>query len=159
MDLIVKNGTVVTAADVYRADVGVANGRVVTIGQELTPAEGTRVVDATGRYVFPGGVDSHTHLDMPFGGTITADDFRTGTVAAACGGTTSIVDFCIPARGQRLADALKLWHEKAAGRAAIDYGFHSVVVEMPDEVEAELPGLPDQGVTSFKLFMAYKGAL
>ncbi|HEV8635299.1 MAG TPA: dihydropyrimidinase [Chloroflexota bacterium] len=159
MDLIVANGTVVTAADVYRADVGVRGGRIVAISEELTPGPSTRVLDASGRYVFPGGVDSHTHLDMPFGGTITADDFRTGTIAAACGGTTSIVDFCIPAKGQRLADALKVWHEKAAGKAAIDYGFHSVIVEMPDAVYDELPTLPDHGVTSLKLFMAYKGTL
>src|SRR5262245_37445881 len=96
---------------------------------------------------------------MPFGGTVTADDWASGTRAAACGGTTSIVDFCIPAKGQSLVDALKVWHAKAEGKAAIDYGFHSVIVEMPDPVYRELPGLPDHGVTSFKLFMAYKGAL
>jgi dihydropyrimidinase len=158
VDLIVKNGTVVTAADTYRADVGVRAGRVVAIGEDLAGDEGARILDAAGKYVFPGGVDSHTHLDMPFGGTVTADDWASGTRAAACGGTTSIVDFCIPARGQSLADALLVWHQKAAG-AAIDYGFHSVIVEMPDAVYEELPGLPDRGVTSFKLFMAYKGAL
>jgi dihydropyrimidinase len=159
MDLIVKNGTVVTAADVYRADVGVADGRVVAIGESLAPTDRTRVIDAADRYVLPGGVDTHTHLDMPFGGTVTADDWASGTVAAACGGTTSIVDFCIPAKGQSLADALAVWHAKAAGKAAIDYGFHSVVVEMPDAIYEELPSLPGHGVTSFKLFMAYKGAL
>ena len=159
MDLIVKNGTVATAADVYRADVGVAGGRVVAIAESLEPAAGTRVVDASGRYVLPGGVDTHTHLEMPFGGTVTADDWASGTVAAACGGTTSIVDFCIPVKGQSLADALGVWHAKAEGKAAIDYGFHSVIVEMPDAIYEELPGLPDHGVTSFKLFMAYKGAL
>jgi len=159
MELIVKNGTVATAADVYRADVGVAGGRVVAIGESLAPTNGTRVIDAAGRYVLPGGVDTHTHLDMPFGGTVTADDWASGTLAAACGGTTAIVDFCIPAKGQSLADALGIWHAKAAGKAAIDYGFHSVIVEMPDAIYEELPGLPGHGVTSFKLFMAYKGAL
>jgi dihydropyrimidinase len=159
VELIIANGTIVTAADVYRADVGVRDGRVVAIAERLAPEDGTRVIDATGKYVFPGGVDSHTHLDMPFGGTVTADDWRSGTIAAACGGTTSLVDFCIPERGQSLADALKVWHAKAEGKAAIDYGFHSVIVEMPDAVYQELARLPDHGVTSFKLFMAYKGAL
>jgi dihydropyrimidinase len=111
VELIVKNGTVVTAADTFRADVGVAGGRVVQIGDALDDP-GAVVVDATGRLVLPGGVDTHTHLDMPFGGTVTADDFATGTIAAACGGTTSIVDFCIPVKGQSLADALALWHGK-----------------------------------------------
>jgi dihydropyrimidinase len=129
MDLIVAGGTVVTASDTFRADVGVRDGRVVQIGRDLDHA-GAKLLDATDKYVLPGGIDTHTHLDMPFGGTVTADDFRTGTIAAACGGTTSIVDFCIPAKGQSLADALKGWHARADGRAAIDYGFHSVIVEM-----------------------------
>jgi dihydropyrimidinase len=158
VDLIVRHGTVVTAADTFRADVGIANGRIVQIGDQLDDP-GAETLDATGRLVLPGGVDTHTHLDMPFGGTVTADDFGTGTIAAACGGTTSIVDFCIPAKGQSLADALRVWHGKAAGKAAIDYGFHSVIVEMPDAVHDELATLPEHGVTSFKLFMAYKGAL
>jgi len=159
MDLIIKNGTVVTAGDTQRADVGVADGKVVAVAADLALSGGTRVIDATGKYVFPGGVDTHTHMDMPFGGTVSADDFRTGTIAAACGGTTSIVDFCIPAKGQSLAAALEVWHGKAESKAAIDYGFHSVIVELPDERYAELATLPDRGVTSFKLFMAYKGAL
>jgi dihydropyrimidinase len=159
MDLVFKNGTVVTAGDTQRADVGVADGKVVAIAREIAPPAEARVIDASGKLLLPGGVDSHTHMDMPFGGTVTADDFRTGTIAAACGGTTSIVDFCIPAKGQSLSAALDAWHGKAEGKAAIDYGFHSVIVEMPDERYRELADLPKRGVSSFKLFMAYKGAL
>jgi dihydropyrimidinase len=155
MDLIVRNGTVITATDTYQADIGVSNGKVVQIGNEL-PTDGAEVIDATDCYVMPGGVDVHTHLDSPSFGAITVDDFRTGTIAAACGGTTSIVDFCMQAHGQSLADALAEWHTKANGKAAIDYGFHSVVTDMNDSVFEELATLPEQGVTSFKLFMAYK---
>jgi dihydropyrimidinase len=155
MDLIVKNGTVVTATDTYRADVGVSNGTIAQIGGDLD-ANGARVIDAEGCYVMPGAVDVHTHLESPSFGVVTVDDFRTGTVAAACGGTTSIVDFCMQAPGQSLADALAEWHGKAEGKAVIDYGFHAVVSDMNDSVFEELAGLPDQGVTSFKLFMAYK---
>jgi dihydropyrimidinase len=104
----------------------------------------------------PGAIDVHTHLDSPSFGVVTVDDFRTGTIAAACGGTTSIVDFCMQGKGQSLADALAEWHAKANGKASIDYGFHSVVTDMNDAVFAELATLPEQGVTSFKLFMAYK---
>ena len=155
MDLIVRNGTVVTATDTYQADLGVSNGKVAQIGTELA-ADGAQVIDATDCYVMPGGVDVHTHLDSPSFGVVTVDDFRTGTIAAACGGTTSIVDFCMQAHGQSLADALAEWHAKADGKASIDYGFHSVVTDMNDSVFEELATLPERGVTSFKLFMAYK---
>jgi dihydropyrimidinase len=155
MDLIVRNGTVVTATDTFRADLGINNGKVAQIGGELA-TDDAQVIDATDCYVMPGGVDVHTHLDSPSFGFITVDDFRTGTIAAACGGTTSIVDFCMQAHGQSLADALAEWHAKADGKAAIDYGFHSVVTDMNDSVFAELATLPEKGVTSFKLFMAYK---
>ena len=116
-----------------------------------------RTIDATGRYVIPGGIDCHTHLDMPFGGTTSADDFESGTMAAAFGGTTSIVDFAIQYRGQTLHHALDAWMKKAEGKAVIDYGFHMIITELTDQVEAEMDALVRQGVTSFKLFMAYPG--
>lgn len=156
MDLIIQNGLVVTAADTYRADIGIANGKIVQIGSELSPAPGTRTIDASERYVFPGGVDTHTHLDSPSQGLLTADDFLSGTIAAACGGTTSIVDFCFQKHGGSLAAALEDWHTRAGGKAVIDYGFHIVVVDMTEAVYAELAELPAAGVTSFKIFMAYK---
>jgi dihydropyrimidinase len=158
MDLIIKNGTIVTAIDTYQADIGVADGTIAQIGRDLGHA-GARIVDATGRYVFPGGVDTHVHLDTPVMGTVTADDYASGTIAAACGGTTSIVDFCFQAPGQSLADALSGWHAKAEGQAAVDYGFHIVVADPTEAVLRELAELPGQGITSFKLFMAYKDAL
>ena len=158
MDTLVKHGTVVTAAGISRADVAIEDGRVAMIGADLEGA-GARIIDASGCYVIPGGVDVHTHLDTPGFDTVTADDFETGTRAAACGGTTTIVDFCQQAHGQSLADALRVWHEKADGKASVDYGFHIIVRDMNDAVEAELGRLPDEGVTSFKLFMAYKGML
>jgi dihydropyrimidinase len=158
MDTLVKHGTVVTAAGISMADVAIKDGKVAAIGADFEGA-GARIIDASGCYVIPGGVDVHTHLDTPGFDTVTADDFETGTRAAACGGTTTIVDFCQQAHGQSLADALRVWHEKAAGKASVDYGFHIIVRDMNDAVEAELGRLPDEGVTSFKLFMAYKGML
>jgi dihydropyrimidinase len=159
MDLIIKNGTVVTASDTYQADIGVRDGTIAQIGHALSYGTRARVIDASGRYIFPGGVDTHVHLDTPVMGTVTADDYPSGTIAAACGGTTSIVDFCFQTPGQSLADALGGWHAKATGRAAIDYGFHIVVADATDAVLGELAQLPEQGITSFKLFMAYKDAL
>ncbi|MBC8161458.1 MAG: dihydropyrimidinase [Roseiflexaceae bacterium] len=155
MDTIIKNGLVVTASDTFAADVGIAGGVVVQLGQSLH-AEGAHVIDASGRYVLPGGVDPHTHLDSPSQQVVTADDFRSGTVAAACGGTTTIIDMCFQRHGESLAEALADWHRRAAGRAVIDYGFHIVVVDLTDQVEAELARLPGEGIPSFKLFMAYK---
>jgi dihydropyrimidinase len=156
MDLLVRNGTVVTAADSYRADIGVVDGSIVQIGAALTPGAQTRVIDAEGCLVIPGGIDVHTHLDTPAGPVTTCDDYVSGTIAAACGGTTTIVDFCQQDPGQSLLDAIAGWHAKSEGRSAIDYGFHCIVVDLNNAVFDELLKLPDLGVTSFKLFMAYK---
>src|SRR5881398_3298637 len=156
-DTVIRNATVVTATDSYRADVGIGGDRVSAIAAQL-PAENTsRIIDATGLLLIPGGIDVHTHLDMPFGGTTSADDFESGTIAAAFGGTTSIVDFAIQYRGQTLHHAWETWMKKAEGKAAIDYGFHMIITELTDQVECEMDALVRQGVTSFKLFMAYPG--
>ncbi|HUF24044.1 MAG TPA: dihydropyrimidinase [Vicinamibacterales bacterium] len=156
MSLLIKNGLILNASDIYRGDVFVEGDRVTTIGTNLTmPAD--RVIDAGGKYVLPGGIDVHTHLDMPFGGTTSADDFESGTTAAAFGGTTSIVDFAIQYRGQSLGEALDAWRKKAEGKAVIDYGFHMIITELTDAVEDEMDAMVEEGVTSFKLFMAYPG--
>ena len=158
MQVLIKNGRIVTATDDYHADILVEDETIVTIGRALE-APGARVIDASGRLVLPGGVDAHTHLDMPFGGTVSADDFRTGTNAAACGGTTTIVDFAIQTRGRSTLEGLETWHAKAEGKATIDYGFHMILTDMPVERLGELDRLAEEGVTSYKLFMAYPGAL
>jgi len=156
MSILIKGGTVVTAVDIYQGDVFVEGERITAIGTDLAiPAD--RVIDATGKYVLPGGIDCHTHLDMPFGGTTSADDFESGTIAAAHGGTTTIVDFAIQYKGQSLQHAWDTWMKKAEGRAAIDYGFHMIITDLRDQVEAEMDTLVREGVTSFKLFMAYPG--
>ncbi len=156
MSVLIKNGTIVTATDLYKGDVFIEAETVTTIGTSLAmPAD--KVIDATGRLVIPGGIDCHTHLDMPFGGTTSADDFESGTIAAAFGGTTSLVDFAIQYKGQTLHHAWETWMQKAQGKAAIDYGFHMIITELTDQVETEMDALVRQGVTSFKLFMAYPG--
>ena len=149
----------VTAADDYVADVFVEGERVALIGAELDVAA-DRTIDASGKYVLPGCIDPHTHLDMPFGGTVTIDDFESGQGSAACGGTTCHVDFCIQGQGQTFAEALETWHAKANGKTIIDYGFHMAVTDLAGEERLEeLAGLPEQGITSYKLFMAYKNVL
>ena len=156
MTLLIKHGTIVTATDQYQGDVFVEGEKISTIGTSLSmPAD--RTIDATGKYVLPGGIDVHTHLDMPFGGTKSADDFESGTRAAAFGGTTTIVDFAIQYKGQTLHHAWDTWMKKADGNAVIDYGFHMIITELTDQVEQEMDALVRQGVTSFKLFMAYPG--
>ncbi len=158
MDCKVVNGTLVTATETYRADVGIRNGKIFQISRKIKePARET--LDAKGLYVFPGGIDMHTHLDMPFGGTVSADDFRTGTVAAAFGGTTTVVDFAIQGAGVSLREALQTWMQKAEGKAVIDYGFHVAICHLTDEVMLEIPEMVSAGVPSFKCFLAYKGAL
>src|SRR6188768_2466755 len=156
MSILLKNGTVVTATDMYTGDVLVEDGKISVIGSSLT-MQADRVIDASGKYVLPGGIDVHTHLDMPFGGTTSADDFESGTIAAAHGGTTSIVDFAIQYRGQTLHHAMETWMKKAEGKAAIDYGFHMIITELSDQVEEEMDAMVRQGISSFKLFMAYPG--
>src|ERR687897_1234890 len=149
MAILIKNGTVVTATDQYAGDVFIDGEKITTIGTALTmPAD--KVIDARGKFVLPGGIDVHTHMDMPFGGTTSADDFESGTIAAAFGGTTTIVDFAIQYRGQTLHHAWETWQKKAEGKAAIDYGFHMIITELSDQAEIEMDALVKQGVTSFK---------
>ena len=159
MSVLIKGGRVVTAADTFVADVHVEGERVSRIGASLD-VDADLVLDAAGKLVLPGAVDPHTHLDMPFGGTVTIDDFTSGQTAAAFGGTTCHVDFVIQSPGESFADALATWHAKRDGKAIIDNGFHMAVTDLRDGGSLEeLATLPDQGVTSYKLFMAYKGAL
>jgi dihydropyrimidinase len=157
---LIRGGTVVTATDQYRGDVLIEDEKIAAVaapGGLIPDAGQIPVIDATGKYVVPGGIDVHTHLDMPFGGTTSADDFESGTIAAAHGGTTSVVDFAIQYKGQTLRHALDAWMAKADGKAAIDYGFHMIITDLNDAVEAEMDALVREGVTSFKLFMAYPG--
>jgi dihydropyrimidinase len=159
MSVLIKGGRIITAADDYVADVYVEDEVVTLIGESLD-VQADRIIDASGKYVLPGGVDPHTHLDMPFGGTVTIDDFESGHTAAAFGGTTCHVDFIIQPKGATFAQALEEWHSKREGKALIDNGFHMAVTDLAEGgTLEELATLPDQGVTSYKLFMAYKGAI
>ena len=158
MTILIKNGRVITAVDDYRGDVFIENETVSLIGKSLE-MEADEVIDASGKYLFPGGLDPHTHLDMPFGGTVSADDFETGTLAAAHGGTTTLIDFAIQTKGHSTLEALDTWHAKAEGKTAIDYGFHMIVTDLDDKRLHEMKMLADDGVTSYKLFMAYPGVL
>jgi dihydropyrimidinase len=159
MSLLIKGGRIVTAADDYVADVFVDDERISLIGEDLDVAA-DRVIDAAGKYVLPGCVDPHTHLDMPFGGTVTIDDVESGQISAAFGGTTCHVDFIIQAQGATFAAALDEWRSKANGKQVIDMGYHMAITDLQNGgTLEELASLPDQGITSYKLFMAYKGAL
>jgi dihydropyrimidinase len=162
MRTLIKDGTVVTAVDTYLADVFIENGVIAAIAHPSQRAVfGTPdvIIDAAGKYVMPGGIDVHTHLDMPFGGTTSSDDFETGTLAAAHGGTTSIVDFAIQTKGSSLRSGLDAWHKKAEGKAAVDYSFHMITTDINDSTLDEMGQLVREGITSFKLFMAYPGVL
>ena len=158
MSVLIKNGHIFTAVDNYVADILVDDGKIRTIGIDLS-ADDAKTIDAIGKYVIPGGIDPHTHLDFPFGGTVSSDDFSTGTIAAAVGGTTTIVDFVVQQPGQSLTEALEIWHQKAGGQAAVDYGFHMIIRDLPDSRLPEMDEMVRQGVTSFKMFMAYRGAV
>ncbi|WP_122263619.1 dihydropyrimidinase [Ornithinimicrobium cerasi] len=161
---LISGGTVVSATGRAAADVLVDGETVRALLQPGSPLLGAdvaasvdRVIDATGKYVIPGGIDGHTHMQLPFGGTEASDTFETGTRAAAWGGTTTIIDYAVQTYGQRIQDGLAAWHEKAAGNCAIDYGFHQIVGDVTPESLIAMRGLPDEGVTSFKMFMAYPG--
>src|SRR5436305_3280883 len=156
MKTLIRNGRVVTAVDDYKADVLIEGETVSVIGAKLE-MEADRVLDAAGKLVIPGGIDPHTHMELPFGGTQASDDFLTGTRAAAHGGTTTIIDFAVQYKGQALTEGLDNWHAKAEGKAAIDYGFHLITTDLEDERVPELLRVMDEGVTSFKMFMAYPG--
>jgi dihydropyrimidinase len=156
---LVKNGTVIAASDRYDADIYIDKGVITLIGQGLSMPADT-VVDASGKLVMPGGIDVHTHLDMPLGDIASADDFESGTIAAAHGGTTTLIDFAVQDLGQGLYPALESWMKRAEGKAVIDYAFHMIVCELNDQVAGEMDRMVrDEGVTSFKLFMAYPGRL
>jgi dihydropyrimidinase len=159
---LITGGTVVTATETMAADVLIDGEKVVGIAAPAghSWAEGAdRVIDASGKYVIPGSIDVHTHFDLPFGGTYVSDDFETGTRAAAHGGTTTIVDFAVQVKGERIIDGFNAWMEKADGNCAIDYGFHMIVGDVTEESLKEMDQIVDEGVTSFKLFMAYPGVL
>jgi len=161
MTTLIKGGTVVSATGRAAADVLVDGEKIAALIAPGTTPLGTinadRVIDATGKYVIPGGIDGHTHMEMPFGGTFASDTFETGTRAAAWGGTTTIIDFVVQYPEQVILDQYQLWHEKAAGNCAIDYGFHQILSDVQDESLKAMDELIGEGVTSFKLFMAYKG--
>lgn len=160
---VIQDGLLITATEEVEADVLIEGERVAALAARGSAAaqgwteSADQVIDATGRYVIPGGVDGHTHLDFPFGGTFSADTFETGTRAAAWGGTTTIVDFAVQSRGHALREGLDTWHAKAEGNCAIDYGFHMILSEVTDGTLKEMDQLVGEGVTSFKLFMAYPG--
>lgn len=155
MSTLIKGGTIVTADRTYKADVLIEGESISAIGSGLS---GTRVIDATGCFIMPGGIDPHTHLDMPFMGTNSADDYESGTKAALSGGTTMVVDFCIPGKGQRLMDAWADWDKRSA-KAATDYSYHMCITYWSDQVREDMAEVVKHGVTTFKHFMAYKGAL
>ncbi len=157
MDLVIRHGTLVTASDTVTADLEIADGKIAQIGGILSGAE--RELDATGMLVMPGGIDVHTHMDMPFMGTSTSDDFLTGTQAAAAGGVTSLVDFAIQPPETSLLETLEIWKQKAAGKAVIDYSFHLALTRWDDTIPEQVKTLVELGFPSLKVFMAYKGAL
>ncbi|HZE72847.1 MAG TPA: dihydropyrimidinase [Pyrinomonadaceae bacterium] len=156
MRTLIRNGRVITASDDYKADILIEDETVSLIGAKLE-LQADRVIDAANKLVIPGGIDPHTHMELPFGGTQSSDDFHTGTVAAAYGGTTTIIDFAVQNKGESLISGLDRWHQKAEGKCAIDYGFHLITTELEDNQIEEMHTLMDEGVTSFKLFMAYPG--
>jgi dihydropyrimidinase len=156
MKTLIKNGRIVTAVDDYHADILIEDGEVSVIAKTLE-MEADKVIDASGKLVIPGGIDPHTHMELPFGGTYSSDDFFTGTRAAAFGGTTTIIDFAVQNKGESMLLGADKWHEKAQGKAVIDYGFHLITTDFEDKNKSEMFKLIDEGITSFKLFMAYPG--
>src|SRR5207244_4882705 len=154
---VIRSGPLGTATDTCVADVGIHGDKVSAMAAQLPTENATLILDASGCLVIPGGIDVHTHLDMPFGGTTSSDDFQTGTIAAAHGGTTTLIDFAIQYKGQTLRQAFEGWMKKAEGKAVTDYAFHCIITELGDAHLEEMGQLVREGVSSFKLFMAYPG--
>src|SRR6476660_9260965 len=159
MRTLITNGTIVAADGSFPADILIDGETIAQIGPDLAAAGLTadETIDASGRWLIPGGIDVHTHMELPFGGTFAKDTFETGTRAAAFGGTTTIVDFAVQSRGGSLREGLDAWHAKAEGRAVIDYGFHMIMSDVNDQTLAEMDPLVAEGVPDFKLFTAYPG--
>ena len=155
MDMIIKNGTVVTASDMFKADIGIENGKIVEISGKIDESLAKHVVDAEGKLVLPGAIDAHTHLAMPFGGTISSDDYYAGTRAAACGGTTTVFDFVLQDFGETMVDAVKRRDKLCAGAAAVDYSYHVAVKDVSGELIDSIEDCVKFGVPSFKVFMVY----
>ncbi len=157
MKLLITNGTIVTALITYQGDILIEDGQITQLGLGLIAPEAEKI-DAAGKYVFPGAIDVHTHIDTPFGKYTTVDDWRAGSIAAACGGTTTIIDFALQGKGQSLRQAIDSWHGKAEGKAVVDYSFHAMIMDLTEAVRLEIPRMiNEEGIPSFKVFMAYKG--
>lgn len=159
MGLLIKNGEIITASSRFVADIWCEDDKITRIDQNIEAPVGAEVIDATGKYVFPGFIDPHTHIHLPFMGTYGADDFESGTIAALCGGTTTVFDLAIMARDGEPQDALDLWHSKAEGNACCDYSFHMAVTRWDEDLSEKLEKIAKSGVKSFKVFLGYKGAL
>ena len=156
MTTLIKNGRIITATDDYVADVFIDGETVSTIGKNL-PMQADKTIDATGKLVIPGAIDPHVHMELPFGGTVSSDDFKSGTIGAAFGGTTTIIDFAIQYHGKTFQQTIDDWHAKASGKCAIDYSYHLAVTEYEPHHEKEFKKIVEQGITTFKIFLAYPG--
>lgn len=154
-DIIIKNGTIITASDIFCGDLGINGEKITAIGRDLS-TDGAKVVFAQGKYVIPGGIDTHTHMEFPFMSTTTADDFYSGTVSAACGGITTIIDFALQNKGETLLKAAQSWHLKADAKVVTDYALHMIIRDLNDNVLNEIKEMVKYGIPSFKLFMTYR---
>lgn len=158
MSLLIKNGEIITASERYVSDIWCEDGTITKIGRGLDAAPGAEIVDATGKYVFPGFIDPHVHIHLPFMGTLAKDTWETASKAALVGGTTTLIEMCCPARQMSAAEGFRIWCEQSAGRSACDYSYHMGVTRFDDATEAELREIVAAGISSFKIFLAYKGA-
>src|SRR6186713_3227947 len=158
MSLLIKNGEIVTASERYVADIFCENETITRIDRNISPPAGAEVIDAKGKYVFPGFIDPHVHIYLPFMGTFSKDDYDSGSRAALVGGTTTVIEMCCPSRAEEPLDGFNLWMSKAEGISACDYSFHMAVSRFDASAEKQLRQIVKRGIASFKIFLAYKGA-